>query len=66
MIDRGRSLTWDSWIGEPPEPPQVAPESDRRNEHDSLLINIISLLLSANVDVLKDVERILVKGCDSV
>jgi len=61
-----RALDWDSWIGEPPEPPKVAPETDEMRVHDSLLINIISLLLSSSMDVLVDVERLLVKGCDHV
>ena len=69
----GHALAWDSWIGEkgdprptPPTPPIVLPETDKRRVRDSRLVNIISLLLTSSMDVLNEVERVLVKGCDQV
>ena len=60
------ALDWNDFIGERPIPPTVTPETDKARLHDSLLINVISLSLSASIDVLKEAEAVLVKGCDLV
>ena len=70
------ALAWDSWIGEkgdvmptqpaPPTPPPVLPETDKARVHDTLLVNIISLLLTSSMEVLNEVYAMIVRGCDRV
>lgn len=65
------ALAWDAVIGgkkykRPPVPPPVYPGTDQSRVRDIYLQRIIMLLFSASVDVLKDVEGVLMEGCDRI